>query len=54
MDAIRGIFAKTTDQEGMDLSRYETQAHRLMIPAANYVLSLKDGKNAFRFGLGVK
>lgn len=47
MDAIRGIFAKTTDQEGMDLSRYETQAHRLMIPAANYVLSLKDGKKRF-------
>lgn len=47
MDAIRGMFAKTTDQEGMDLSRYETQAHQLIIPAANYVLSLKDGKKRF-------
>lgn len=47
MDAIRGIFAKTNEQTGMDLSAYETQAHRLIIPAANYVLSLKDGKKRF-------
>ena len=47
MDAIRGMFAKTTDQTGLDLSGYETQAHRLIIPAANYVLSLKDGKKRF-------
>jgi type I restriction enzyme R subunit len=47
MDAIRGIFAKTNEQVGMDLSAYETQAHRLIIPAANYVLSLKDGKKRF-------
>ncbi|MFV7479185.1 type I restriction endonuclease subunit R [Acinetobacter junii] len=47
MDAIRGMFAKTNEQVGMDLSAYETQAHRLIIPAANYVLSLKDGKKRF-------
>ncbi|ENU84406.1 hypothetical protein F970_02578 [Acinetobacter sp. CIP 102082] len=47
MDAIRGMFAKTNDQAGLDLSSYETQAHRLIIPAANYVLSLKDGKKRF-------
>lgn len=47
MDTIRGMFAKTTDQTGLDLSSYETQAHRLIIPAANYVLSLKDGKKRF-------
>ena len=47
MDAIRGMFAKTNEQTGMDLSAYETQAHRLIIPAANYVLSLKDGKKRF-------
>jgi len=47
MDIIRGMFAKTTDQAGMDLSTYETQAHRLIIPAANYVLSLKGGKQRF-------
>ncbi len=47
MDAIGGMFAKTNEQAGMDLSAYETQAHRLIIPAANYVLSLKDGKKRF-------
>ena len=47
MDAIRGMFAKTNDQAGLDLSSYEKQAHRLIIPAANYVLSLKDGKKRF-------
>ncbi|MCU4468401.1 type I restriction endonuclease subunit R [Acinetobacter pittii] len=47
MDAIRGMFAKTNEQVGMDLSAYETQAHRLIIPTANYVLSLKDGKKRF-------
>lgn len=47
MDAIRGMFAKTNEQVGMDLSAYETRAHRLIIPAANYVLSLKDGKKRF-------
>ncbi len=47
MDAIRGMFAKTNEQAGFDLSAYETQAHRLIIPAANYVLSLKDGKKRF-------
>ncbi|WP_288408327.1 type I restriction endonuclease subunit R [Acinetobacter soli] len=47
MDAIRGMFAKTNEQAGMDLSAYETQAHRLIIPAANYMLSLKDGKKRF-------
>ena len=47
MDAIRGMFTKTNEQAGMDLGAYETQAHRLIIPAANYVLSLKDGKKRF-------
>ena len=47
MDAIRGMFTKTNEQGGMDLSAYEIQAHRLIIPAANYVLSLKDGKKRF-------
>lgn len=47
MDAIRGMFAKTNEQAGMDISAYETQAHKLIIPAANYLLSLKDGKKRF-------
>jgi len=44
IDAIRGLFAKTPQAEGLDMSGYETQAHQLLVPAANYVLSLKDGK----------
>ncbi len=47
IDALRGLFTKTAEQEGMDISAYETQAHRLIIPAANYVLGLKDGKKRF-------
>lgn len=47
MDAIRGMFAKTTDQAGMDISSYATQAHKLLVPAANYVLGLNDGKKRF-------
>ena len=47
MDAIRGMFAKTNDQTGLDL-RVMKHKHRLIIPA-NYVLSLKDGKNASGF-----
>lgn len=47
MDAIRGIFAKTHEQAGLDVSAYETKAQTLLISAANYVLSLKDGKKRF-------
>lgn len=47
MDAIRGLFAKTPQAEGVDLSTFETQAVKLLIPAANYLLGLKDGKKRF-------
>ncbi|MBN1601958.1 MAG: type I restriction endonuclease subunit R [Chitinispirillaceae bacterium] len=47
LDAIRGIFAKTTQGDGLDISSFETQAHKLLVPAANYVLGLKDGKKRF-------
>ncbi|EMK0758839.1 type I restriction endonuclease subunit R [Acinetobacter baumannii] len=47
LDAIRGLFAKTNDLTGLDISQYETKAQQLLIPAANYVLSLKDGKKRF-------
>jgi len=47
MDAIRGLFAKTPQAEGLDMSGYETEAHKLLVPAANYVLSLNDGKKRF-------
>lgn len=47
IDAIRGIFAKTPQGDGVDLSRFETAAYKLLIPAANYVLGLRDGKQRF-------
>ncbi|EPE5849734.1 type I restriction endonuclease subunit R [Vibrio vulnificus] len=47
MDAIRGMFGKTPKADGLDISGYETQAHKLLVPAANYVLGLEDGKKRF-------
>lgn len=47
MDAIRGLFAKTPQTDGLDISGFETQAVKLLVPAANYLLGLKDGKKRF-------
>lgn len=47
IDAIRGMFGKTPKSNGLDISGYETQAHKLLVPAANYVLGLEDGKKRF-------
>lgn len=47
MDAIRGMFTKTPQSDGIDISKFETAAHKLLVPAANYVLGLKDGKKRF-------
>jgi type I restriction enzyme R subunit len=47
VDAIRGMFGKTPKSEGLDISAYETDAHKLLVPAANYVLGLEDGKKRF-------
>lgn len=47
MDAIRGLFAKTPQAEGLDVSAFEAQAVKLLVPAANYLLGLKDGKKRF-------
>ena len=47
MDALRGLFAKTPQTDGLDTSAFETEAHKVLIPAANYVLGLDDGKKRF-------
>ncbi|MBU1222146.1 type I restriction endonuclease subunit R [Myxococcota bacterium] len=47
IDAIRGMFAKTTQGDGLDISEFESKAHRLLVPAANYILGLNDGKKRF-------
>lgn len=47
LDAIRGMFAKTPQAPGLDLSAFETDAHKLLVPAANYLLGIEDGKKRF-------
>lgn len=47
MDAIRGMFGKTPQCKGLDISCFEKQAYKLLIPAANYILGLQDGKKRF-------
>jgi len=47
LDAARGLFARTNKSEGFDYSDYETDASQLLVPAANYLLALDDGKKRF-------
>jgi type I restriction enzyme, R subunit len=47
MDALRGMFAKTPQGDGIDISGFENEAHKILVPAANYVLGLDDGKKRF-------
>ncbi len=47
LDTARGMFAKNAKTEGFDYSEYETKAQSLLMPAANYILSLEDGKKRF-------
>lgn len=47
LDGLRGMFAKTPEFEGIDISGFETEAHKLLVPAANYVIGLDDGKKRF-------
>ncbi len=47
IDAIRGLFAKTIQGDGLDVSGYAENAYKLLVPAANYVLGLEDGKKRF-------
>jgi type I restriction enzyme, R subunit len=47
IDTIRGLFAKTVQGKGLDVSGYVENAYKLLVPAANYVLGLEDGKKRF-------
>jgi len=47
IDTIRGLFAKTPQNKGLDISGFATDAYRLLVPAANYILGLDDGKKRF-------
>lgn len=47
LDIIRGMFAPGPDRPGFDYSGFETEPDRLLIPTANYILGLEDGKKRF-------
>ncbi|MCX2525333.1 type I restriction endonuclease subunit R [Larsenimonas rhizosphaerae] len=47
LDIIHGMFAKGANREGFDYSGFEEAPHKLLPPAANYILSLDDGKKRF-------
>lgn len=47
LDIIRGMFAKTPNQEGFDYSGFEENPSKLLVPTANYILGLEDGKKRF-------
>lgn len=47
LDAIHGMFARSTTAKGFDYSGYEEDAYRVLVPTANYILGLEDGKKRF-------
>src|SRR5690606_34625258 len=47
LDIIHGMFAKGPTSPGFDYSGFETAPNKLLIPTANYVLGLDDGKKRF-------
>ncbi|WP_319476315.1 type I restriction endonuclease subunit R [Marispirochaeta aestuarii] len=47
IDALRGLFGKTPKSEGLDISSLNSDAPRLLVPAANYILGLEDGKKRY-------
>ena len=47
LDIIHGMFAPGPDSQGFDYRGFEDHPHKLLVPAANHVLGLKDGKKRF-------
>ncbi|CAM3811223.1 type I restriction endonuclease subunit R [Vreelandella rituensis] len=47
LDIIHGMFAKGPKGEGFDYSSFEEHPNKLLVPAANYILGLEDGKKRF-------
>lgn len=47
VNVVRDMFAPNPKQPGFDYRAFETKAPELLIPAANYVLGLEDGKKRF-------
>lgn len=47
LDIIHGMFAPGPKGKGFSYSGFETEPHKFLVPTANYVLSLEDGKKRF-------
>lgn len=47
LDVIHGMFAKGPNSDGFDYSGFEEAPHKLLVPTANYILGLEDGKKRF-------
>ncbi|MGP5565676.1 type I restriction endonuclease subunit R, partial [Vreelandella alkaliphila] len=47
LDIIHGMFAPGPKGKGFDYQGFDTEPHKLLVPIANYVLSLEDGKKRF-------
>ena len=47
LDIIHGMFAPGPKGKGFSYSGFETEPHKYLVPTANYVLSLEDGKKRF-------
>ncbi|NLY57283.1 MAG: type I restriction endonuclease subunit R, partial [Gammaproteobacteria bacterium] len=47
LDIIHGMFAPSPSSQGFDYRGFEDQPHKLLVPAANHVLGLDDGKKRF-------
>nr|WP_234278032.1 type I restriction endonuclease subunit R [Halomonas desiderata] len=47
LDVIHGMFAKGPGGEGFDYSGFQEAPQKLLVPAANYILGLEDGKKRF-------
>lgn len=47
VDVVRGMFGKSCKSDGFDYRAFATEAHKLLVPAANYILGLEDGKKRF-------
>lgn len=47
LDIIHGMFAKGPNSEGYDYSGFEDNPNKLLVPAANHILGLEDGKKRF-------
>lgn len=47
MDIVRGMFGTPVQGKPFDLTGFELNAVRLLVPAANHILDLTDGKKRF-------